>query len=74
MLSLRIFVPDSSILVASSTTGPRTSYKTLFNFDDFKNTGTVKIFANKKVGFLDSSFIIPRNEEWVNKWKLYVVI
>ena len=37
IFSFRISIPSSSILAASSTTGPRTSYSTLSSFDDFPN-------------------------------------
>ena len=37
MLSLRMRAPSSSIRAASSTTGPRTSYRTLSSLSDFLN-------------------------------------
>ena len=42
------------------------------NFDSFEKQGPIKIYANKKIGFLNQDFVIPQNENWVNKWKLYI--
>ena len=45
------------------------------NFTDFMKTGDesfVKIYANKTIGYLDKSFIIPRNTEWISKYKLFI--
>ena len=45
------------------------------NFDDFHRNGDssfVKIYANKTIGYLDKNFIIPRNENCVNKYKLFI--
>lgn len=42
------------------------------NFESFEKQGPIKIYANKKIGYLNRNFIIPQNTDWVNKWKLYI--
>ncbi len=42
------------------------------NFNGLEKSGVVKIYANKQVGYLGADFIIPKNAEWKDKWKLFV--
>lgn len=45
------------------------------NFNDYLNSGDdsfVKIYANKNIGYLAKNYIIPRNDEWVFKYKLFI--
>ncbi len=42
------------------------------NFSDIKKHGQIKIYANKTIGYIDNSFIVPKNEKWINKWKLLI--
>ena len=42
------------------------------NFNAIKKSGVIKIYANKQIGYLSADFIIPKNEDWKDKWKLYV--
>jgi len=42
------------------------------NFNAIEKSGVTKIYANKQVGYLGADFIIPKNEEWKDKWKLFV--
>ncbi len=42
------------------------------NFESFEKQGPIKIYANKKLGYLNCNFIIPQNKDWTNKWKLYI--
>lgn len=42
------------------------------NFESFEKHGPIKIYANKKIGYLNHNFIIPQNPDWANEWKLYI--
>lgn len=45
------------------------------NFSDFNKSGDgsfIKIYANKTIGYLDKNFIIPRNENCIDKYKLFI--
>lgn len=42
------------------------------NFNSIEKSGVTKIYANKKVGYLGADFIIPKNEEWKDKWKILI--
>lgn len=45
------------------------------NFTSFNKTGDdsfIKIYANKNIGYLDKDFILPKNEELINKYKLFI--
>ncbi len=42
------------------------------NFNAIEKSGVTKIYANKQVGYLGADFIIPKNEEWKDKWKIFV--
>lgn len=44
-------------------------------FSDFMKSGSdnfYKIYANRAVGYLSKDYLIPKNEEWISKWKLFV--
>lgn len=54
---------------------PRKPFGLATNFNSYKKTGndnSLKIYGNKFIGFLDNSFIIPRNEDWINKYKILI--
>ena len=36
------------------------------------NENQIKIYGNKFLGYLEKDLIIPRNEDWVKKWKVYI--
>lgn len=42
------------------------------NFNGIKKHGQIQIYANKNIGYLDNSFIIPKNKDWKDKWKIYI--
>lgn len=42
------------------------------DFNDFSKSGDIKIYANKQVGHLSKNFTIPKNKEWVKKYKLFI--
>lgn len=42
------------------------------NFNAISKTGTTKIYANKQIGYLEADFIIPKNVEWKDKWKILI--
>ena len=44
-------------------------------FTDFLSSGGsnyTKIYANKTVGYLTNDFIVPQNQEWIDKYKVYI--
>ena len=46
-------------------------------FEDFLEHGDnsyIKIYANKKVGYLPKDIIITQNAEWVDKWKILITM
>lgn len=45
------------------------------NFSDFNKIGDnsfIKIYANKSIGYLDKNFIIPKGNEYINSYKLFI--
>lgn len=44
-------------------------------FADFLPSGSsdyTKIYANKTVGYLLNDFVVPQNQEWIDKYKIYI--
>lgn len=44
------------------------------NFDNYLKSGDesfTKVYGNKFIGYLPKNFMITRNEQWINKWKIY---
>ena len=44
-------------------------------FTDFNSVGDdsyIKIYANKTVGYLSKDIVIPQNQEWIDKYKVYI--
>lgn len=44
-------------------------------FDDFMEQGDdgyIKIYANKRVGYLAKDVVISQNVEWIDKWKILI--
>ena len=42
------------------------------NFNGVEKAGIVKVYANKQIGYLGADFIIPKNAEWKDKWKIFI--
>ena len=42
------------------------------NFNGVEKVGIVKVYANKQIGYLGADFIIPKNAEWKDKWKIFI--
>lgn len=46
------------------------------NFSDFSTkrqfSNAIEIYANKTIGYLSNDYIIPRNENWISKYKIYI--
>ena len=42
------------------------------NFTALDSSGPIKIYANKKIGYLGADFIIPKNESWKDMWKVLI--
>ena len=59
----------------SSIVSSRRPFGFATNFNDYLKDADdtfTKIYGNKFVGYLSKDIIISRNEDWVNKWKLFV--
>ncbi len=56
----------------SNIVSPQTPFGLYSSFNDFSQNGKIKVYANKKVGFLGQEYIISKNAEWIDKWKVYV--
>lgn len=42
------------------------------NFNGYEKSGAIKVYANKQISYIGADFIIPKNSDWKNKWKLFV--
>ncbi|MDE7439136.1 MAG: Eco57I restriction-modification methylase domain-containing protein, partial [Clostridia bacterium] len=42
------------------------------NFNAIEKSGVTKIYAYKQIGYIGADFIIPKNEEWKDKWKILI--
>lgn len=40
------------------------------NFDSYSENGSIKVYANKKIGLLDKDFKIEKNINLINQWKV----
>lgn len=61
----------SAIISAQKPFGFRTFYT------DFSKNGdkdSIKIYANKQIGYLSKDVIIMQNVEWVDKWKILITM
>lgn len=47
-------------------------FSSTFNSFDLSNNGGIKIYANKKIGYLEKDFIIPQNYSAVEKYKIFI--
>ncbi|MBO5481179.1 MAG: Eco57I restriction-modification methylase domain-containing protein [Clostridia bacterium] len=65
-------IQNSTIHYFNEIVSSRKPFGLATNFESFSKTGTIKVYANKKVGYLYNDFIIPQKSDWVNKWKLYI--
>ena len=58
----------------SEFVSPRRPFGFSSTFDNYQktNNGGITIYGNKIVGYLDHSTIIPQNNEWLNKHKIFI--
>lgn len=56
----------------SEIVSPQTPFGLYSSFNDFALSGNIKVYANKRTGYLPQNYIISKNKEWINKWKVYV--
>ncbi len=56
----------------SDVVSPQTPFGLYSSFNNFAPNGSIKIYANKKIGYLPQNYIISKNKEWIDKWKVYV--
>ncbi len=59
----------SKIVSARKPFGLPTNFTTYIKNGD---ESFIKIYGNKFTGYLSKDFIIPRNNEWINKYKIYI--
>lgn len=58
----------------SSIVSSRKPFGLSTNFSDYLKTGDdsyVKVYGNKFIGYLPKDYLITRNEDWVNNWKIF---
>ena len=42
------------------------------DFNNFSKNGDIKIYANKQIGYISAEFIIPKNKDWVKRYKIFI--
>ena len=59
----------------SSIVSSRKPFGFATNFNSYQKSGgdySLKIYGNKFIGYLDKNFVIPRNETWIDKYKIFI--
>ena len=56
----------------SNIVSPQTPFGLYSSFNDFAPSGNIKVYANKKTGYLPQNYILTKNTDWIDKWKVYV--
>ncbi len=59
----------------SQIVSPRKPFGLATNFTSYLKNGDnsfIKIYGNKFTGYLSKDFIIPRNQNWIDKYKIYI--
>lgn len=67
---IRIFKEKSFKDLVSSQT-PFGFVSSFRGFDNIESPTKYKIYANKQIGYLSRDYIIPKNQDWIFKWKVY---
>ncbi len=47
-------------------------FSSTFNNFSLQNNGGIKIYANKKIGYLSKDFIVPQNINAIDKYKIFI--
>ena len=55
-----------------STRKPFGLSSTFMDFEEGKAEGFTTIYANKSIGHITKDFIIPLNNDWINKFKVFI--
>lgn len=42
------------------------------NFNGVEKNGVITVYANKQIGYLGTDFIIPKNCDWKDRWKIFI--
>lgn len=64
---------EPSFVERISTRKPFGFASTFTNYSSRKfNDKDIKIYANKSVGYLPQNYKIPQNEEWIDKYKIFI--
>lgn len=59
----------------SQIVNPRKPFGLATNFTSYLKNGNnsfIKIYGNKFTGYLSKDFIVPRNQGWIDKYKIYI--
>lgn len=56
----------------SSIVSPQTPFGLYSSFNDFQPHGKIKVYANKKIAYIVEDYVITKNKQWIDKWKVYV--
>lgn len=59
----------------SQIVSPRKPFGLATNFTSYLKNGNnsfIKIYGNKFTGYLSKDFIVPRNQGWIDKYKIYI--
>ena len=56
----------------SSIVSPQTPFGLYSSFDKFADFGEIKVYANKKIGWLDNNVTLTKNVSWIDSWKLFI--
>lgn len=67
---IKSFKEDSFRKLVSS----QTPFGFVSSFKDYStnyNSEYYKIYANKNIGYLTKDYLIPKNKDWIDKWKVF---
>lgn len=62
---------ETSFATIVSPQTPFGLYSSFNSWQSSKTTSSIKLYANKKTGFIDNASI-QKNRQWIDQWKLYV--
>lgn len=65
-------VKEKKELTMNTQVSSRKPFGLPTNFDDYseEKTDSIKVYANKKIGYLDKNYKFERNSNLINKWKV----
>lgn len=63
---------EGSFMDIVSSRRPFGISSTFNEFTDKKTDGSIKIYANKKIGYLKDKTYVSQNQDWIDKYKIYI--